>query len=158
MWFECGMCCNTLQHTATHCNTLQHTATHCNTLQHTATHTLACDLNAACVCKIARERFSFFWMQFLFVCLLLCLVRLSHTCTRARIPLFVQNMTHEQGVSHSSCTNVLSHSKLHSRHIQKCHKSFLVQSHSNATFMPHSNSLVTFKCHTSRCARTSRVL
>ena len=32
------LCCNTLQHTATHCNTLQHTATHCNTLQHTATH------------------------------------------------------------------------------------------------------------------------
>jgi len=32
-----GLCCNTLQHTATHCNTLQHTATHCNTLQHTAT-------------------------------------------------------------------------------------------------------------------------
>ena len=32
------MCCNTLQHTATHCNTLQHTATHCNKLQQTATH------------------------------------------------------------------------------------------------------------------------
>ena len=44
------LCCNTLQHTATHCNTLQererqqrgallqHTATHCNTLQYTATH------------------------------------------------------------------------------------------------------------------------
>jgi hypothetical protein len=42
------LCCNTLQHTATHCNTLQererqqrgallqHTATHCSTLQHTA--------------------------------------------------------------------------------------------------------------------------
>jgi len=32
-----SICCNTLQHTATHCNTLQHTTTHCNTLQHTAT-------------------------------------------------------------------------------------------------------------------------
>jgi len=33
-----ALCCNTLQHTATHCNTLQRTATHCNTLQHTAPH------------------------------------------------------------------------------------------------------------------------
>ena len=36
----CGslcVCCNTLQHTATHCNALQHTVTHCNTLQHSAT-------------------------------------------------------------------------------------------------------------------------
>ena len=27
-----AVCCNTLQHTATHCNTLQHTTTYCNTL------------------------------------------------------------------------------------------------------------------------------
>jgi len=33
-----GICCNILQHTATHCNTLQHTAAYCNILQHAATH------------------------------------------------------------------------------------------------------------------------
>ena len=32
-WVETQMCCNTLQHTATHCNTLQHTATHCSMWQ-----------------------------------------------------------------------------------------------------------------------------
>jgi len=31
------VCCNTVQHCASHCNTLQHTAIHCNKLQHTAT-------------------------------------------------------------------------------------------------------------------------
>ena len=51
----CGslcVCCNTLQHTATHCNTLQHTVTHCNTLQHSATalqHTLLCVCGSLCV-------------------------------------------------------------------------------------------------------------
>jgi len=34
------LCCNTLQHTATHCNTLWHTVTLCDTLQHTATHSI----------------------------------------------------------------------------------------------------------------------
>ena len=121
---------------------------------------LACDLNVACVCKIARERFSFFWMQFSFVCLLMCPVRLSHTCTCAHIPFDCTKYDARTSrvLHYKSCTNVLSHSKLHSCHIQKCHKSCLVESHSNATCMSHSNSLVTFKCHKSWFVRTCRVL
>jgi len=33
-----AVCCNTLQHTATHCNTPQHTATHCNGQVHNNIH------------------------------------------------------------------------------------------------------------------------
>ena len=61
------VCCNTLQHTATHCNTLQHTATqeiavccvcvviHCNTLQHTVIHCNTGDCSMLCVCCNGRQ-------------------------------------------------------------------------------------------------------
>jgi len=48
-----AICCNTLQHVATHCNTLQCNAIHCNSLQFTATHCNSlqhADLRAALHC------------------------------------------------------------------------------------------------------------